>query len=131
MTITGGNTMLSFNVHPSFLAGNLIVPPSKSHTLRAIFFAALAKGTSHIEHFLHSPDTTAMIEAIRLFGAEVKVHEHDLEICGFAGKPKPPKDVIQCGNSAQVLRFIGALAGLLPHYTILTGDASIRQRRPI
>jgi 3-phosphoshikimate 1-carboxyvinyltransferase len=123
--------MPSFNVQPSFLAGNLTVPPSKSHTLRAIFFAALAKGTSYIEHFLHSPDTTAMIEAVRLFGAEVTIHENGLEICGFSGKPKPPGDVIQCGNSGQVLRFIGALAGLLPYYTILTGDPSIRQNRPI
>lgn len=120
---------LNYKVHPSSLAGNLTVPSSKSHTLRAIFFAALAKGTSRIENFLHSPDTTAMIEAVRLFGAEVKINENDLEIRGCAGTLKSPGDVIQCGNSGIVLRFIGALAGLLPHHTILTGDASIRENR--
>ncbi len=123
--------MLKFDVHPSSLQGSLTVPPSKSHTLRAIFFAALAKGTSSIEHFLHSPDTMAMIEAVRLFGAEVKIHENHLEIHGCAGKLNSPQDVIQCGNSGLVLRLIGALAGLSPHYTILTGDASIRQNRPV
>lgn len=116
---------------PSSLAGELIVPPSKSHTMRAILFAALAKGVSTIKHFLPSPDTIAMIEAVRLLGAKVIVKENQLEVHGIAGKPHSPVDVIQCGNSGLVLRFIGALAGLLPHHTILTGDASIRSNRPI
>jgi 3-phosphoshikimate 1-carboxyvinyltransferase len=123
--------MHSFNIYPSTFAGSLRVPPSKSHTMRAIFFAALAKGTSTIENFLHSPDVTAMIEAVRLFGADVIVHKNRLEIKGCAGKLKTPQDVIQCGNSGIVLRFIGALAALIPHYTILTGDPSIRQNRPV
>jgi 3-phosphoshikimate 1-carboxyvinyltransferase len=123
--------MLNYLVTPSTLKGSLIVPPSKSHTLRAILFAALAKGTSRIEQFLPSPDTTAMIEAVRQLGAEVKIVKNALEICGFKGNPKPAKDVIDCGNSGQVLRFIGALSALLPHYTILTGDASIRENRPL
>lgn len=123
--------MPNFNVHPSSLEGELTIPPSKSHTLRAIFFAAMAKGTSYIENYLYSPDTTAMIEAVRLLGAKVQISDNCLEICGFAGKPQPAQDVIQCGNSGIVLRFIGALASLLPHYTILTGDFSIRNNRPI
>lgn len=123
--------MPCFNITPSQLSGSLTVPSSKSHTLRAIYFAALASGTSHIEHFLPSPDTQAMIDAVRQLGATVKINNTTLEIQGCAGKPSPPKDIIQCGNSGQVLRFIGALAGLLPSYTILTGDASIRQNRPI
>lgn len=120
-----------FRIEASHLQGSLAIPPSKSHTLRAILFASLAKGTSRIEHFLPSPDTRAMIEAVRLLGAEVRVEEDVLRIEGFAGSPKPVDDVIQCGNSGQVLRFIGALAGLIPHYTIFTGDASIRYNRPV
>ncbi|MDE3045793.1 MAG: 3-phosphoshikimate 1-carboxyvinyltransferase [Verrucomicrobiota bacterium] len=104
------------------------VPPSKSHTLRAILFAALAKGVSRIEEALPSPDTQAMIGAVRQLGAEVTEEGSVLVIRG--GKWQVPEDVIQCGNSGIVLRFIGALAGLLPGYTVLTGDASIRERRP-
>jgi 3-phosphoshikimate 1-carboxyvinyltransferase len=123
--------MADFHIQPSQLQGSLIVPPSKSHTLRAILFAALARGTSKIEQFLPSPDTTAMIEAVRLLGAEVIYEPRTLLIKGFAGKPKIAEDVIQCGNAGQVLRFVGALAGLIPQYTILTGDNSIRHNRPI
>lgn len=121
----------SFTVYPSCLTGSLTIPPSKSHTLRAILFGALASGTSFITHFLLSPDTLAMIEAVRLLGAAVHLKGTVLEIKGFAGKPQPSQDVIECGNSGIILRFIGALAGLLPTYTTLTGDLSIRTNRPV
>lgn len=118
-------------VDPSKLEGHLKIPPSKSHTLRAILFAALAHGTSQIENFLPSPDTTAMMEAIRFLGAVVEIKSNVLNIKGFGGKPHIAEDVIQCGNSGQVLRFIGAVAGLIPAFTLLTGDASIRHRRTV
>jgi len=123
--------MADFQIGPSTLSGSFAIPSSKSHTLRAILFGALGKGTSRIEQFLVSPDTDAMIEAVRQLGAKVKKEGHLLEIHGFGGKPQIPDDVIQCGNSGQVLRFIGALAGLLPSYTLLTGDFSIRHNRPV
>ena len=123
--------MVDFYIEPSKLQGNLIIPPSKSHTLRAIVFAALAKGESKIEQFLISPDTKAMIEAVCSLGAKVERRGSTLYVQGFAGEPKRAEDVIQCGNAGQVLRFIGALAGLIPEYTILTGDFSIRHQRPV
>jgi len=118
-------------IEPSRLQGELQIPPSKSHTLRAILFAALARGVSWIEGYLVSPDTAAMVEAVRLLGAEVVVEANTLVIRGCAGKPKVPDDCVQCGNSGLVLRLVGAVAGLIPHYTILTGDASIRSRRVV
>lgn len=121
--------MRSFFASPSSLQGHLTVPSSKSHTLRAVFFAFLARGTSYIHDFLPSPDTTAMIQAVRQLGAEVEILENTLKIRGCAGNPTPSSDVIDCGNSGLVLRFIGAIAGLISQYTILTGDASIRQSR--
>lgn len=123
--------MANYRVVASKLHGSLAIPASKSHTLRAILFAALAKGTSRIEQHLTSPDTQAMIDAVRLLGAKVDIQPNFLEIEGTAGKVQPAEDVIQCGNSGIVLRFIGALAGLLPQYTILTGDTSIRHNRPV
>ncbi len=117
-------------IEPSKLRSSLKLPPSKSHTLRAILFAALGTGVSRIENFLKSPDTDAMILALTKMGARISVSETMLEIEGIDGKPKTPDDVIDCGNSGQVLRFVGAIAALCPGYTILTGDASIRSNRP-
>jgi 3-phosphoshikimate 1-carboxyvinyltransferase len=123
--------MADISIEPSQLNGHLTVPPSKSHTLRAILFAALAKGHSRIEQVLPSPDSSSMMQAVCLLGARIQQQGPNLTIEGFAGRPHFPDDVIQCGNSGQVLRFIGALAGLIGEYTIITGDDSIRHNRPV
>jgi 3-phosphoshikimate 1-carboxyvinyltransferase len=123
--------MTQFHIRPSVLHGRLAIPASKSHTLRALVFSLMAHGTSRISHFLPSPDTSAMIQGVRLLGARVEASPTELTIHGTGGKFSPADDVIDCGNSGQVLRFIGALAALSPTYTILTGDDSIRHKRPI
>ncbi len=123
--------MADLRIHPSRLKGEIVIPSSKSHTLRAIVFAFLAKGVSVIEKILPSPDTEAMIRAVTLLGAEVTRDGQTLKVKGVAGQPKVADDVIQCGNSGQVLRFIGAISALNPAYTILTGDASIRHSRQV
>ncbi len=114
-------------------------PPSKSQTMRAILFASLAcpkdngnQCNSIIYNYLESPDTEAMIAACRSIGAKINKRKlHQLEITGVSGKPKIPDDVIYAGNSGQVLRFIGAIAGLIDGYTVITGDYSVRNNRPV
>ncbi|MDN3506438.1 MAG: 3-phosphoshikimate 1-carboxyvinyltransferase [Simkaniaceae bacterium] len=110
------------------LKGQIAVPPSKSHCLRAVLFAMLGSGVTRIENVLKSPDLEAMLDAISLFGAKVEREGSSLAIEGHF---KPASDTIDAGNSGQVLRFIGAIAALLPSYTMITGDASIRSRRPV
>ena len=120
--------MVSLYLRPSSLGGTLTVPPSKSHTLRAILFATLAKGQSVIHNYLHSPDTDAMIKACRQLGAHITAFDERLEI---KGDLRPPEDVIDAGNSGQVLRFVGAILALFPGYGVVTGDHSIRHSRPV
>lgn len=119
--------MATIKIGPAKLSGSLAVPPSKSHTLRAILFASLAKGKSIIRHYLHSPDTTAMIHAVQQFGAKIAITPDTLVIEG--GPYKPAEKIIDCGQSGQVLRFIGALASLLPSYTVFTDPN--RPTRPL
>jgi 3-phosphoshikimate 1-carboxyvinyltransferase len=123
--------MIQFRIRPSKVRGTISIPASKSHTLRAILFSSMAKGNSEIHNFLHSPDATAMIEAMRSFGAKIEISAEYLRVQGLAGKLNAAENVIDSGNSGQVLRFVGALAGLCPSYTILTGDHSIRHNRPV
>ncbi|MES2200428.1 MAG: 3-phosphoshikimate 1-carboxyvinyltransferase [Chlamydiota bacterium] len=112
--------------------GDLTLPPSKSHTQRALFFALMGRGVSTIQNYLPSPDIRAMLQAIQEFGAKVIFQdEKTISILGCAGKLESAQNVIDAGNSGQVLRFIGALASLLPTYTVITGDLSIRHNRPV
>lgn len=124
--------MTHFVVQRSSLSGQLTTPPSKSHSIRALFFAALADGISHIDGVLASPDIDAAIAAFRLFGAHFDaVGEHDWLVRGVAGHPSTPTDVVNAGNSGLVFRFATALGALTPGYTVVTGDASVRTQRPI
>lgn len=118
--------MTQWRVQRSVLKGQIEVPPSKSHSIRAVLYAALATGESYIHHLLESPDVEAMIRACRALGAQIEGEV----VRGVGGRPQTPADVIDAGNSGLVLRFIGALGCLADGYVVLTGDTSIRGRRP-
>jgi 3-phosphoshikimate 1-carboxyvinyltransferase len=121
---------MDVTVFPGQVSGVCKIPSSKSHTMRAILFAALARGESRLEAVLASPDTDAMIAACHRLGAQLEWREGCLVIQGTAGSVFP-KGEIDCGNSGQVLRFIAAIGALGKHPFAMTGDASIRSRRPV
>ncbi|MGE0669820.1 MAG: 3-phosphoshikimate 1-carboxyvinyltransferase [Parachlamydiales bacterium] len=123
--------MTQFKVSPSSLKGTIVIPPSKSHTLRAILFGLMGKGKTYVRNYLNSPDTFAMVDAVRMFGSSAEMNNEEIIINGTGGKLQSTENVIDSGNSGQVLRFIGALAGLSPTYTVITGDHSIRHNRPV
>lgn len=122
---------MQLKIKTSTLGGEIIIPPSKSHTLRAILFASLADGESIIHHPLDSPDATAMMRACELLGAKIQAQENQIIISGVAGRPRSPGCIIDAGNSGIVLRFIAAVAALTSGHAVITGDDSIRTNRPI
>ncbi len=122
---------MQYLVEKSELSGTVAVTTSKSHTMRAILLAALARGRSRIVRPLPSPDTAAMIAACKALGAGLEQEGDVLEVTGTAGALSVPRQVIDVGNSGQVLRFAGALAATLPLYTVLTGDDSVCSLRPM
>lgn len=111
--------------------GTCSIPASKSQSMRALFFASLGVGESVIDHLLDSPDIHAMIKACQSFGAKIERHGSQCLIQGVAGQPITPDDVIDAGNSGQVLRFMACLAGLQSEHVVITGDHSIRHHRPV
>ncbi len=121
----------TYRVKKGSLSGSVRLPSSKSHTIRAILLAAMAEGRSIIRFPLDSPDADRAIEAAASFGASVIKKGDELQITGVAGKPKVNGQVIDCGNSGQVLRFGAALASLGKGSVTVTGDESIRSNRPV
>lgn len=120
--------MPRLTIHPSSISGSIVIPPSKSHTHRALLFSMLAKKKSTIRGPLLSPDTLAMQEAISLFGSSIIKRGDTLEIQGGFSAAE---NVIDAKNSGLVFRLIAGVSALLPSYTVITGDASIRKNRPI
>ncbi len=88
-------------------------------------------GVTLIRDPLDSPDVRAMVKALRGFGVTIEESEEWIRIEGVCGKLSASQAPIDAGNSGQILRFVGALAALLPEKTVITGDQSIRERRPV
>ncbi|HIH61272.1 MAG TPA: 3-phosphoshikimate 1-carboxyvinyltransferase [Methanobacteriales archaeon] len=108
--------------------GMVDAPPSKSYTHRGIIIASLARGTSTLYDPLEAEDTLASAYACKKFGALIKKEGGKWIIEGVNGRPSTPDDILDLKNSGTSLRILTSVAGLAEHYTILTGDESLRSR---
>lgn len=112
------------------LQGSILVPGSKSHTIRAVLLSALADGVTTVENPLPSLDCLSAAEVAKALGAEVEINENKWIIKGTGGKPQVPANVVDTGNSGTATYFAMGIAGLLDGITVITGDEQIR-RRPV
>ncbi len=95
-------------IKPSKLHGDIVIPPSKSLSHRAIIAACLAEGKSVISNVLFSNDIKATINAMRACGASIIEHEDSLEIYG--SKVKRVNNVIDANESGSTIRFMIPIA---------------------
>lgn len=115
-------------IHRADLSGTLTVPGSKSHTIRACLFAALAEGESKIKNPLPSEDCISAFNAIMQFGAVASMKDDEWLVKGAGSKIHLPEDVVNVGNSGSVLYFFTPVASVMNGYSVFTGDSSIRTR---
>jgi len=109
------------------LGGNIVCPPNKSYTHRAIFLASLANGKSQIRNVLLSRDTIATINACKTFGAVIKEDGDTLTI-ESSGDVRLQGSQIDASNSGTTIRISAAIASLADAKTTLDGDSSLRKR---
>ena len=107
------------------------VPGSKSITNRALVLAALAEGETELSGVLHSDDTRHMRAALEGLGIAVRdAGPTTLVVTGGRSLLRAPKEALFVGNSGTTVRFLTALAALVPGETRLVGDEAMA-RRPI
>ena len=105
------------------------IPGSKSLTNRYLLLAALADSPSLLRSPLHSRDSALMIEALRALGAVIEEvpgaspFGPDLRVipCDFSST-ELRKARIETGLAGTVMRFVPALAALLPGTFEFDGD---------
>ncbi len=120
---------MKFVCRQSRLQGNVAIPGSKSHTIRAIAIAALASGQSEIEAPLDSGDARSAVRAFRALGAEIDCQPDLWTVKGTGGELRAPEDVIDVGNSGTTTNIaLGAAALVRKGFTVFTGDHQIRRR---
>lgn len=111
----------------SRLSGEISIPASKSHTIRAVAIAAVAQGISVLKNPLMSDDAQSAINGAREMGATVELGK-DWIVKGTGAAPGESCRHIDVGNSGTSLRILTALCALGNHPVTFDGDKSIRQR---
>jgi len=113
----------------SKISGQIVCPPNKSYTHRAIFLASLAGKNSSVENVLLSADTKATIDTCKKFGAEIEVKDSSI-IVKNSIKIGTKVPEINTENSGTTMRIASGIASLFSEEITLTGDSSL-QKRPM
>lgn len=112
----GFDVTMKLSVQKSILKGTVIIPSSKSHTIRAVAIGSLAEGQSTIGEPLVSADTQSAVNCYRALGAKIDTADSRLwKVTGTGGRIECPEEFIDVGNSGTTLR-------------IATGSGTLAQR---
>jgi len=114
-------------IHPGSLAGEVIIPPSKSMSHRAIICAGLSEGISTINNVGISEDIEATCEAMRSLGITVYKAASCLRIRGSAAL-ELRNSRIDCRESGSTLRFIIPIAALTGKSVAFYGEGKLVER---
>ena len=110
------------------ISGEIVVPGSKSHTIRGVVTSSFATGTSILKNPLTSLDTEAAIGSCSQFGAKVERHDTYWKITGVGNAPQEPKETLDMMNSGTSTNLVTGLASTLGYDVTIDGDASLRKR---
>jgi 3-phosphoshikimate 1-carboxyvinyltransferase len=142
--LVAGAQVFRYNARAMFPPGPLLIPKlsrppeliwsvpgSKSITNRALVLAALAEGESTLSGVLHSDDTRHMRNALSALGVVIEdLGPTSLRVLGGRGRLRAPQEPLFVGNSGTTVRFLAALACLVPGAVTLVGDEAMA-RRPL
>ncbi|MCO5186888.1 MAG: 3-phosphoshikimate 1-carboxyvinyltransferase [Anaerolineae bacterium] len=116
------------------LHGTITVPGDKSISHRAVMFAALAEGTSHIRRWLPAGDTLATLAAMRALGVVVTVDEAESAAWNLtvAGRGldglQPPDQPLDCRNAGTCMRLLAGIMAGQAFASVLDGTPQLRNR---
>lgn len=121
---------MNFLCQSAPLRGDVVIPGSKSHTIRAVMIAGMATGESVIEAPLVSADALSAAHGVTCLGATVDKQSGVWRVKGNGGDLRVWPPLIDTGNSGTSTNILLGLCSLLKRGQVtLTGDEQI-QRRP-
>lgn len=116
-------------IRNSKLTGEVWIPGSKSHMIRALYFGAMGEGKTTIRNPARSKDSLSAAGIIRALGIELDMSRDDYWVVG-GGELQLPEDILNVGNSGTSMYMGSALLASLDGMSVVTGDEQIR-RRPV
>jgi 3-phosphoshikimate 1-carboxyvinyltransferase len=113
-------------ITPSFVYGDLIIPPSKSAMQRACALSLLNNGTTIINNPGKSNDDVVALDIIEKLGAKVKRNNDNISIIS-TGNIQPPA-FINCHESGLSLRMFTPIIAISENAVTITGAGSLLNR---
>jgi 3-phosphoshikimate 1-carboxyvinyltransferase len=111
------------------LSGSVLLPGDKSISHRYAMLAAIAEGTSVIEHFAASRDCHSTLACLQALGVELEEEGDTVTIRGrgLRGLKKPDR-MLDAGNSGTTIRLLSGILAGHPFASSITGDPSLSSR---
>ena len=115
------------------LAGEVVLPGDKSISHRAVILNSLARGKAKIDNFAPGRDCLTTVRCLRAL--EVKIgrkgsRDSPTLLVSGTGEDglKEAGNVLDAQDSATTMRLLGGLLASQPFLSVITGDASLRNR---
>jgi 3-phosphoshikimate 1-carboxyvinyltransferase len=115
------------------LYGEVLPPGDKSISHRAVILNSLAQGKAEIDNFAPGADCLATVRCLRALGVRIdRRGSRDSPALSISGTGDrgltEPGNVLNAGNSGTTMRLLGGLLAGQPFLSVITGDASLRNR---
>jgi len=111
------------------ISGSLEVPGDKSISHRYAMLAALAEGSSEINHYSAAADCRSTLDCFSSMGVKIDIQGDRVRIAGagLAGLRKPRR-TLDAGNSGTTMRMLAGILAGQEFPSTLDGDSSLRRR---
>lgn len=112
--------------HPT--TTTISIPGSKSYTNRALLLAAMTQGATTVKMPLISDDTEAMIDCLQTLGLVITRTNDSIEVSGDISMTINQEYTLNARLSGTTIRFLLALACVIPGTQIITGEDGLLLR---
>lgn len=110
------------------LNGEIVIPPDKSISHRAVMFSSLARGESIIRNVSRGADCVSTMNLFKSLGVDItNIDERTLCVKSQDGL-RPLKKELDCGNSGTTMRLCSGILAGQNFDCILFGDESLSKR---
>lgn len=111
------------------VSGTVLLPGDKSISHRYAMLAAIAEGTSVLEHFAASRDCHSTLACLSSLGVDVRESGRVVTIHGRGLRGlHVPAQLLDAGNSGTTIRLLSGILAGQPFESSITGDQSLSNR---
>jgi len=114
--------------HLPHARARVVVPPSKSYSVRALLLAAMAEGTTVVTNCLDSDDTRFAFEALRTIGFDVSGKFQQELVIGPRVSMSADEVPVFVGNAGTAMRFLTGWLSFTPGRFLLHGEERMHKR---